>query len=115
MKDKRAGMSLVEIIVAMVIIAIATIASFQFLVHCDKFVIMADNKVAAANFAREIMEDYYQEDYDDLAVGSHSVSIAALASRLHNGTGSYEIGSEKTESATSTKYKVITVKVGWDP
>ncbi|MDD5135862.1 MAG: prepilin-type N-terminal cleavage/methylation domain-containing protein [Candidatus Omnitrophica bacterium] len=115
MKNKKAGMTLIEIIVAVIIIAIAGITSFQFLVYCDKLVMQANSKIVAANFAREIAETLYQKDYDALVSGSgYPAGIPALGVRLYKGVGSYDIGTEQVDALTNTQYKVITVTVTWN-
>ncbi|MFA5142822.1 MAG: type II secretion system protein [Candidatus Omnitrophota bacterium] len=116
MRNRRAGVTLIELVIAVMIIAVAAIASFQFLVYCDKFVSRATDRIVAANLARETMEMFYGRDYDSLGTGSGSVSLPAgniLSSRHTNVKREYRIN-EHTDSGTGNVYKVILVTVSWD-
>ena len=65
MKNRRAGISLIEIIIAIVLIAVVIITALQFLIYCDTFAMKADAKITAENFAKERMENLYQKEYAD--------------------------------------------------
>ena len=116
MVNKNSGVTLIEIVTSIVLIAVAAIASFQFMTYCDKFAVSVDKKIAAANFASETMERLYQQDYNssDLSIGSHGTNTVNFFGG-RSGTYSYNISQEQTENLiTNTKYKVITVTVNWN-
>ena len=124
MKNKNAGMTLIEIIIAVLLITITIIGSLQFLVYCNKFAFDADTKEMASNFARETMEGLYQKDYDDLIPNTPGIPYPATivngqnfdTSRLctqHSGTRTYSVSPEQQDSVTGAYYKIITVDVTW--
>lgn len=60
MKLKNRGTTIIELLVAMVIIAITTVASLEFFNFCQRnFVVSSRLKFVAANIARETMEETY--------------------------------------------------------
>ena len=132
MKNRRTGVSLIELMISVVLIAIVAVMALKFLIYCDAFAMKADAKIAAENFARETMEGLYQKQYADAALttGSYdagttsSLALPAgtnFGSRLRNryptsNTNTmriYTVGSEQTDTLTNTQYKVITVTVTW--
>ena len=56
----KKGTTLVELIMAMVIIAIVAVSALEFFNFCQKnFIIPVKPKLVASNFAREKMEEQY--------------------------------------------------------
>ncbi|MEI6863382.1 MAG: prepilin-type N-terminal cleavage/methylation domain-containing protein [Candidatus Omnitrophota bacterium] len=121
MKNNNAGMTLVEIIVAVLLITITTVGSLQFLIYCNKFAFGADTKIMASNFARETMEGLYRESYDLLIPGSYPATVvtgqgfdtSSLCTQ-YGGTRTYSISPVLHDSVTNTDYKTITVTVTWN-
>src|SRR3989338_4627746 len=91
----KKGVTLIETMVAILVIAIAAVASLQFYAFCQRsFITNAVSNSMAANFARETMEDYYFSDYNDsaLAVGTYTVPlIGSPLANQHGGTRSYTV------------------------
>ncbi|MDD5135857.1 MAG: hypothetical protein PHN63_00755 [Candidatus Omnitrophica bacterium] len=63
MVEREAGGTLVELMVAVLLVAIAVLVSFQFLFYCDKLAMKATARVVAANYDRETIEKLYMLDY----------------------------------------------------
>lgn len=112
--DSKKGVTLIETMAAILVIAIAAVASLQFYAFCQRsFITNAASNSMAANFARETMEDYYFSDYNDsdLNVGNYNtvpITGSSLANN-HNGTRSYTV-----TQPIGTGYKLIETKVHWD-
>ena len=109
MKNRRAGLTLVELMVGVLLVAIAAVAGLQFLIYCDKYAMRADAKLAAVNFAQETMENFYMTEYDNL-VTPLPASTLLPPSRLltFGGTRSCVV------DGTNPNYKIITVTVTWN-
>ncbi|OGX01435.1 MAG: hypothetical protein A3I73_02095 [Omnitrophica bacterium RIFCSPLOWO2_02_FULL_45_16] len=107
----KKGITLIETMVAIVVIAIVAVVSLQFYVFCQRsFITNAVSNSMAANFARETMEDYYFSDYNDaaLAVGTYTATLpASPLANQHGGTRSY------TVTNATNDYKLIETKVTW--
>lgn len=105
--DNKKGITLIETMVAIVVIAIAAVASLQFYAFCQRsFITNAVLNSMAANFARETMEDYYFSDYNDpdLNVGTNTVTLPTMGN--HGGTRNYTV-------TNKTGYKLIETSVDW--
>lgn len=108
----KRGVTIIETMVAIVVIAIAAVASLEFYALCQRnFITNAALKSIAANFARETMEGYYLRDYNDpdLNVGTTPVPLpASPPSPLgsHGGTRNYTV-------TQKTGYKLIETYVDW--
>ena len=115
MRQKRA-FTLIELITAVVIMAIAVVCSLEFYRYCHKnFLINSMLKLEAANFARETMEGIYFLDPTDsqLSAGNYTQALPSTGdcSQLktqYGGTRTYRV-------AQQTDYKVIQVTVNWNP
>lgn len=111
----RRGFTLVELIVAMMLISIIIVVGLQFLVYCQRFIIKSGTKLVAANFARETMEELYQDDYysASLDVGAESKPLPTGVEFASNLADQYG-GSRECTVTEDADYKVITVTVEWD-
>jgi prepilin-type N-terminal cleavage/methylation domain len=111
---KNKGFSIVEVIVAMIIMSITVISSFEFYRFCMKnFIMDARYHMMGSDFARGAMEQKYflnTKDFDALGSTGLPVSVALpIGSELkdtRSGTMSYTITQE-------TGYKTIETKVIW--
>lgn len=116
MKNRRAGFSIIEATVAAIIIAIIAVVALLSMMYCNRIALQADERLTAANFARETIEKLYKKDYSS----SELNAVVDAPDALPTGT---EFGSEflkKYPTATRTytvtdkpDYKLITVKVSW--
>lgn len=107
---------MVEIIVAITLIAIVSVTSLAFYSFTAHFGSLTNLRLMAANFARQTMERQYMKTYANLTLGgpySDSLPTSGLYSVLYNFGGSRNY---KVESPTGggSNYKVITVTVSWD-
>lgn len=112
--DNKKGVTLIETMVAILVIAVAAVASLQFYAFCQRsFITNAALNSMAANFTRETMEDYYFSDYNDpaLNVGNYSVSLPASPLGSHGGTRNYKV-TNRTVTA-NIGYKLIETYVDW--
>lgn len=107
--DDKKGVTLIETMIAIVIIAIAAVASLEFYALCQRnFITNAASKSIAANFARETMEDLYLRDDNDpdLNVGTTLVNLPASPLSSRGGTRNYTV-------TQKTGYKLIETYVDW--
>jgi len=114
MKNTKAGFSLVEAVITITLIAIAAVTALSFIVYCDRLALQADARIAAANFARETMENLYKRDYRDTIL---NVTIAPISDPLPAGTALNRYPFTPSRRYTVTDmgdYKLITVKVTWN-
>ena len=89
-KLNNQGMSLVEVLVAMIIISIAGVAFLQSFTYATKYNILSREKQHAMGLAQSIMEDfkaYSLEDMDGKFSGS-SFDLYTLASATNNSVSS---------------------------
>ena len=109
-KDKKmkrnflTGFTLVELIIAMVIIAIVSVCSLEFLRFCQKnFISNAESRFMAANYARETMEGLYWLPSSELVDVTASPVPLPVGSNL-SATRTYTV-------SPRNGYKVITVLI----
>lgn len=111
--SRKTGLTLIEVIVAIVIIAIGAVAALQFYVFCQKsFLTSAITRPMAANFGRETMEDLYLRDYSDtnLAPNNYSVTMPVTPTYGRNWTQTYTV---TNSTSPEPDYKIITVPTDW--
>ena len=113
--DSKKGVTLIETMAAILVIAIAAVASLQFYAFCQRsFITNAALNSMAANFARETMEDDYFSDYNDPDLYVNPVSntntypatLPASPLDQHGGTRNYKV-------TQKTGYKLIETYVDW--
>lgn len=120
MFKNKIGSSLIEVILAMVIIAVAVVVTLDFYKHCQKnFILSSKLRMAAADFARETVEEMYWLDPSNPNLNTTTEAVSkALPSTgdfaelydRYAGARTYTIAQE-----TDANYKVVEVKVSWSP
>ena len=114
----KRSFSLVELVIAMAVMAVAVICSLAFYKFCDKcFIVNPTVRLQAINFARETMERLYFLNYDDPllnacandALPSPPDDFSELKT-IYGGTRAYTITQQ-----TNPDYKVVNVTVTWNP
>lgn len=105
MRDYKRGLTLIEIILSIVLIAIVAITALGFLVYCGRFAVQAGTKITASNFARETMEDHY---WDDTLV-TESVQDNLPGNR----TRTYSV-SDPVDGPNGSQYRVTNVTIHWN-
>ena len=81
MKNEHAGVTLVELMMTIMLIAIVAVTGLAFLTYCDRYAMIAYSKVAAANLARETMEGCYMTEYYNLVKGENTTIIDKVGYR----------------------------------
>ena len=102
---KKMGMTLVEVLIAMVIIAIVAVCGSTYFAFCKRSIISSQSRLMEVNFARDTMERLYTST--TLVPGSN-YNDALPAGDLRDrdgGTRTY------TVAAQSGNYEVLTVTV----
>ena len=113
---KIKGLTLVELIIGIVIVAIISVASFEFYRHCQRFVMDAEVRLGVSNFARETMEQRMW-DADIATTGGLWIDDTALptGTDFASDIGSNHGGTRQYSTDETSNYKVIKVKVHWNP
>ncbi|MDO8536261.1 MAG: prepilin-type N-terminal cleavage/methylation domain-containing protein [Candidatus Omnitrophota bacterium] len=109
----RKGLTLTELLVAMVIIAIAAVGSLDFFRICQQyFIVNSTLKLRAANLCRGTMEGLYTDPGGDaLIIGNnHPVTLPTDLYGVNGWGGSYDV-SQGTDSGQGSNYKVITLTI----
>jgi len=103
----KKGVTLAELMVAMVMIAITVVASMEFFRFCHKsFIVNSTLKLRAADLGRETMEGLYNDPGGTM--GNHTVSMPPGVYGIDGWNSSYNI-SQGTEPTQGSDYRVITV------
>jgi len=104
MKRKK-GFTLVEVVIAMIMIAIIAVTGFEFLRHVQYFIIVAGEELVALNLAREKTEElYWDSDLKEMSPVTDDVS-----DYLPGGRRTYSVG-----NSAGGDYKIISVSVTKD-
>jgi len=111
MSKKTAGFTLIELILGVIIIAIAAVSSLEFYTYCHKFFILRSSLTSQAlGFAKESMEGLYWSDPYDAALNTTPApplpAIPATGDFAFKGSRSYSV----TDKGS---YKVLEVTVSW--
>jgi len=111
MSKKNAGFTLIELILGIVIIAIAAVSSLEFYSYCHKFFIMRSSLTSQAlGFAKESMEGLYWLDPYDAAMNTPLPSLPAIPV---TGDFAFKGGSRSYSVTDKGSYKVLEVTVIW--
>jgi len=111
-KNKNKGVTLVELIIVTVLIAIMVVTGLQFVVYCKTLAVKSKLKLAAANYARETAEGLYWLDCYDNAL---NITASPVSVPLPSGELGDQYGGTRTYNVTGgADYKVVTVTVHWD-
>jgi len=103
MKNAK-GFTLIETIVAMVLIAVIVVAGFEFFRYSQRFTIDAELQLKAVNFARRAMEELYWSP-----VPGEVTPTALPGEILPDGSMTHSVGPDSTDN-----YEIITTTVSWD-
>ncbi|MDP3791712.1 MAG: prepilin-type N-terminal cleavage/methylation domain-containing protein [Candidatus Omnitrophota bacterium] len=111
---KNRGFTLVELIVAMVIIAITAVGAFEFYVFSMKnFIMKARLTLMATDFATDKMEKLYY-----LALGDLPPEGDTTNDQFRNDTYLTELknrgGNCLINVTSTTNYKIVTTKITWN-
>lgn len=107
MRDNKKGLTLIEIILSIVLIAIVAITALGFLVYCGRFAMRTGTRITASNFAREMMEDRYWNDYTTLVTGNVVDNLPG------NRTRTYAV-SNPVNGPNGGQYRVTSVTIHWN-
>jgi len=100
MKNKNKGMTIIETLIALVVVAIAIIGILSGIYQSDRFNTMAKNRLKADQIAESKMEELRNMNYSDILSGSPA------GNSLPDGTTTVLV-TEQTEG------KVVKVTVDW--
>jgi len=108
MKRKK-GFTLIEAMVAMVLIAVVVVANFEFFRYSYRLINYAELRIKASNLARETMEElYWNPDLADTNGDSMDYNFEESDQFRVDHSGA------RIHSVNDTNdYKVITVTVKW--
>ena len=122
MRNTKAGFSLIEAVITVMLIAIVAVAALSIFAYCYRLALQADARIVAANFARETMEGLYKKDYGDTGLNetvTHADPLPAgtefgggFLGRYPTATREYTIA-ENAATEQSSDYKLITVTMTW--
>jgi type IV pilus assembly protein PilV len=103
-KKSKAGLTLVEVVIAMMVVAVGIGGTIQVASMANKMTRSTANQMQAVHMARQQLETMRQNSFSDsaLSLGSHSVTdgITYVVSRYATGS-------------TATNSKVIVMNVPW--
>ncbi|MGE0684195.1 MAG: prepilin-type N-terminal cleavage/methylation domain-containing protein [Candidatus Binatia bacterium] len=106
MKRFDAGFSLIEVLVAMVIFAIVSLATTNLMVGSTAMVSRNDATSQAINFAQMIMENLRNIPFDEMESGSDT---------LTNAQGrEFSVAWDVAEDAPADGMNTVNVSVSWD-
>lgn len=129
---REAGFTLVEILVAMVLLTFVLMGSFLLALNYRGLLIAAETRTAAINFAENILEDYRHRAFNNIVdqptqsinsitrnVGGRNIQVSysfsvAVANFQHviNQNGSVTI--TQTNNAAATTLRRVTVTVNYN-
>ena len=123
MKNRKAGLTMIELMVGVLLVAIAAVVGLQFLIYCDTYTTHAESRVAAVNLALETMEEFYMRDSATLGADAANEiglppSAGGFIDKLRDSPGakrSYIIGTSALQLGNPPRtYRTITVTVQWN-
>jgi type II secretory pathway pseudopilin PulG len=112
MKNTKAGFSLVEAILTIILIAIAAVVALPYLVYCSHFALQTDARMAAANLARGTVEGLYKRAYNDAGLNPTTGTPDSLAGTVF--LSRYPTAARNYTISDKGDYKLITATVTWD-
>lgn len=107
---KMKGFTLVEVIIAMMIIATISFGGFGFFQYCKRFVVDSELRLTAINLARETMEKLYWNDTLEETADRVDDELPPEAFQDDYSGGRSHLITTDAEG----KYKIIEVTVNWD-
>ncbi len=106
-KRSHTGFTLIEVLVAMVIFAIASAATVSLMYHSTRMVAENSSSSQAITVAQRVLEDLRTLDYKDIEDGSFSYDWAAKGKTFN---ASWSVSEDDPEAGLKT----IIVTVTWD-
>ena len=106
-KRANAGFILIEVLVAMVIFAITSVATVSLMYHSTRMVAEYSSSSQAITVAQRVLEDLRTLDYEDIDDGSLSYTWAAKSKTFN---ASWSVSEDHPEAGLKT----IIVTVAWD-
>ncbi len=127
---KTKGFTLIEVIVGIIIIAVTSLGAFEFFRYCRYFIVSAELRLSAANFARETMEghswdiehswwtDGKEEGWQDEFLPEEGTFASRLADE-YSGERDYRFrrdnpGEPPDPTKAADDYNIINVRVSWE-
>ena len=121
MTTKTNGMTLVEVLVTIVIVAILALGAGGFFSFCERFIVDSELRLMAVNFAAEVMEERYWNSLIDETPDTSPVDgipdwVTAPPPLSGSRIDDYYSGARHYKVATSTdgSYRIIETKVTWE-
>lgn len=114
MKNTK-SFTIIGLIVGFIVIAITSLAAFEFFRYCRHFIVDSELRLAATNFARETIEELDWDAGIENTTGwptDKDLPDTGFGRRLQNeydGERLYNV-----EDAATGDYKIIKVKVSWE-
>lgn len=109
MKNNKAGVSFIELMIATILIAIVAVVSIQFLVYCKRLMGRPKTTFQAANLARSYMEPLYNIDQSGVILQqAGNIADASLNNATFN-----TIVSGPTQNKNFNGYSTVTVTITW--
>ena len=115
----RQAVTLIELVIAMVLISVVIITAFSIYAYTVTFSIKVDNYAAATEFLCQTLETLYNYSYNDpnLSAGDHTADLPACNLRdKYGGTRQYTVGAETPWDSPNwpDPYKYITATINWN-
>lgn len=114
--NPRSGFSLVEAMIAAIIIGVISVVALLSLVYCNNLAILADDRITAANFVRDTMEGLYRKGFGDAELNAaEDVEVPLPAEAEFGGKFLKKYPTAKRTYTVIDKgdRKVVKVKVRW--
>ncbi|MDO8536265.1 MAG: prepilin-type N-terminal cleavage/methylation domain-containing protein [Candidatus Omnitrophota bacterium] len=126
----KKGVSMIELVITMLLIAIIATSTFDFYAYINRFSIKAENYSAATEYCAEVLEWLLSLDYNDpaLNVGAHTPTVIIPSEpelvdgmppqcilRKYGGRRDYSVSENIWDSSWADSfYKTLTVAVTWN-
>lgn len=108
------GFTLVEIIVALMVILVAATGVLASFIAAKRYTVRANHRIIAMNLARQKLEmlraQMRQDTWDsgNLSIGNYNESLSS-ESRLTNATRGYQV-----QAVSDKEYRRVIMNITWD-
>jgi len=117
---RRSGFTLIEAVIAIFVISLFTSALLPLFISSDRIVRTAQNREAATQAGREVLEEWRQKGFDGLPsipVGQSSVKVEFTPpANLPRATGTLTVTRVATDfnpSTSETEYRQVKATITW--